>query len=407
MEHEEGGYEWLDSLLEATKEAESPVRFKLWAALYCVSACTKRKIWLNMRGLMKTYPNMYVMIIAESGLGKQFPITMATKLLRLSGVVRVVSGRNSIEAIIETIGKAITLESGNVIKFAEAGIISGEFGNLLVDNPAALRILTELYDTDALDIWENTLRKGIDRLRNVYLSMFAASNMEQLTGKISETDIKGGFISRTICVHETEVGKLNSLMNKEDDDDNMEIDYSRFAVRLKEISQLSGPMHMTNKAKEVYNEWYYPFHTTKYNDKTGFVNRVRTHILKVAMCLSLIERDDLLITEKHVIDAMELVLPIISDTLVISRQAGTSKYRSHYALIIQELIRSPAYAMTRKQLLNKNRGEFTAKDLNEAIETLVQGGSVEIVTMDEEIGYRLTKEAQEDVKRKLKEKKKK
>lgn len=402
MEHEEGGYEWLEGLLEATKEAESPVRFKVWAALYTISVVTKRKIWLNMRGLMKTYPNMYIMIIAESGLGKQFPITMATKLLRLSGVARVVSGRNSIEAVIESIGKAVTLESGNVIKFAEAGIISGEFANLLVDNTSALRILTELYDTDALDIWDNTLRKGTDRLRNVYLSMFAATNMEHFTGRVSESDIKGGFISRTICVHETEVGKLNSLMG----DDVLEVNFSKFAERLKEISKLSGPMRMTKEAQDVYDKWYYPFHNNKYNDKTGFVNRVRTHILKVGMCLSLIERDDLLITEKHIVDAMELVFPIMDDILVISRQAGASKYRSHYALIIQELIRSPLYAMKRKDLLNKHRGEFTARDLNEAIDTLVQGGSVEVVDIEEEIGYKLTKSAQEDVKKKLKEKKK-
>jgi hypothetical protein len=400
---DEGNYEWLDALLDATKESESPVRFKLWAALFCVSVAAKRRVWLNMKGLMKTYPNMYVMIIAESGLGKQFPITMATKLLRHSGVARVVSGRNSIEAIIESIGKSVTLESGNVIRFAEAGIISGEFANLLVDNTSALRILTELYDTDALDIWDNTLRKGQDRLRNVYLSMFAATNMEHFTGKVSESDIKGGFISRTICVHETEVGTLNSLMGDEEE----EINFAKYAERLKEIAQFQGPMKMSEDAKATYDKWYYPFHSERYNDKTGFVNRVRTHILKVAMCLSLIERDDLLITEKHVTDSMGLVLPIIEDTLVISKQAGTSKYRSHYALIIQELIRAPYFMMTRKDLLNKHRGEFTARDLNEAIDTLVQGGSVDVIQMDEEVGYRLTADAQEDVKRKQKVKKKK
>ena len=400
---DEGAYEWLDSLLDATKESESPIRFKLWAALFCVSVAAKRRIWLGMRGLMRTYPNMYVMIIAESGLGKQFPITMATKLLRLSGVARVVSGRNSIEAIIESIGKSVTLESGNVIRFAEAGIISGEFANLLVDNTSALRILTELYDTDALDIWDNTLRKGQDRLRNVYLSMFAATNMEHFTGKVSESDIKGGFISRTICVHETEVGTLNSLMG----DDIEEIDFSRFAIRLKEIAKLEGPMKMSKEAQDTYDKWYYPFHTARYNDKTGFVNRVRTHILKVAMCLSLIERDDLLITEKHVTDSMGLVLPIIEDTLIISKQSGANKYRSHYSIIVQELIRSPYYMIKRRDLLNKNRGEFSAKELNEAIETLVQGGSVEVIDIEEEVGYRLTQEAREDVERKKKGKKKK
>lgn len=395
----EGKYEWLASLLEATKESESPVRFKLWAALYCVGAASKRKVWLNMGGLMKTYPNLYVMIIAESGLGKQFPITMATKLLRLSGVVRVVSGRNSIEAIIESVGKAVTLESGSVIRFAEAGIISGEFANLLVDNTSALTILTELYDTDALDIWDNTLRKGQDRLRNVFLSLFAGTNMEHFTNKIQEYDMKGGFIARTICVHETEAGNLNSLM-----EDAEEIDFSMYAERLREISKFAGPMTMNKQAKTTYDAWYYPFHKMKHSDKTGFVNRVRAHILKVSMCLSLIERNDLLITEKHVADAMELVLPIMDDIGVISRQSGGSKYKSHYAIIIKALMNSPYYMVKRKELLTKYRGDFTAKDLSESVETLVQGGSVEIITIEDEVGYRLTKEAQDDIK-KRKEKK--
>jgi len=396
---EEGTYEWLDKLLNATKTSESPVRYKLWAALYAISVVTRRKVWLNMGGLMRLYPNMYIMIIGESGIGKQFPITMATKLIRLSGTARVVSGRNSIEAIIETIGKSTTLESGTVIRYAEAGIISSEFGNLLVDNTSALRILTELYDTDALDVWDNTLRKGQDKLRNVYLSMLAGTNMAHFTERVQEADINGGFISRTICIHETETSTLNSLM-----DEMEELDYSPFVERLREISKLAGPMNMTKDAKIFYDGWYYPFHKAKYSDKTGFVNRVRTHILKVAMNLSLIERNDLIITQKHIADAMDLVLPIIEDVVTISKQSGTSKYKSHYALIIQELMRNSHFEVKRRDLLNKHRGDFTAKDLTEAIDTLVQGGSVEIIRIEDDIGYRLTKESQAEIKEKMRKK---
>lgn len=391
----DNSYTWLDELLDATKESESPLRFKLWAALYAIAASTKRKVYLNMRGMWKTYPNLYVMIIAESGLGKQFPVSMVNKLLRGTGAVRVVAGRNSIEGIIETVGKAATLPSGTVIKFAEAAIISDEFANLLVDNTSAMTILTQLYDTDSLDVWDNTLRKGQDRLRNVFINLFAATNMEHFNNRIQEYDIKGGFIARTICIHETEVGTLNSLMGIGTD-----IDWSVFCKRLIEISQLSGEFTMTKDAQLLYDAWYYPFHKEKHNDKTGFVNRVRTHILKVAMCLTLIERNDLIIEEKHVHDAMDLVLPVIDDVVVISRQSGKSKYKSHYAVIIQELMRAPHHMVRRRELLNRHRGEFTAKELNESIETLIQGGNIETVTIDEELGYRLTQRAREELKQK-------
>ncbi len=378
-------YAWLEELLLATKDSESPTRFKLWAALYAVGACTKRKVYTKLK-FLTVYPNMYILLIAESGLGKQFPITMSTKLLRESGVVRIISGRNSIEAIIEVLGKAQTLENGTFIKNAEAAVISDEFANIVIDNPAALTIFTELYDTESKDIWDNTLRKGQDRLRNVYLSLLAGTNLVQFNDRVQGKDVQGGFISRTICIHETRVSHLDSLMGE----DAEEINWKSLSNRLVDISKLTGEMKILPSARKMYDAWYHGFYKNTPSDKTGFIRRLRTHIIKVSMCLSLIDSDDMVITEHHMSDAMELCIPIVDDVSEVSKQSGKSKYQSNYALIMTELLKSPEHMIKRSKLLNKHLGEFTAREFAETIETMIQGNYVEMVSIDDEVGIRLT-----------------
>lgn len=334
---------------------------------------------------MRLYPNLYVMLIAESGLGKQFPITMATKLLKESACTRPIIGRNSIESVIEVLGRGVTLESGVVIKGAEGAAISGEFANLLIDNPQALTILTQLYDTESLDEWPNTLKKGRDNLKNVFLSLLTATNMEHYNDKIQEKDIRGGFIARTMCIHEERIDVLNSLM-----EEGVDIDWSKHGKRLVEISKLEGVMKMSASARELYDSWYYPFYKNPPPDKTGFVNRVRAHIIKVSMILSLIERDDLIIDKKHVTDAMDLCFKVMEDITEVGKKSGKSKYRSQFALIMTELLKAPNYSMRRHELLNRNLNEFTGKDFNETIGTLVESKIIEHVMIGEDVGFKLT-----------------
>src|SRR6267142_3354814 len=379
-------YTALEALLEDTKDSESPVRFKLWAYLFVIGAITKRSIYYRLKGILKLYPNLYVMLIADSGFGKQFPITMATKLLRTLNITRNIIGQSSIQGIIDPLlSKVITLENGVIIRNAEGAVISSEFSNMLVTDLQALTLLTELYDTEHLDIWEKNLVRGQVRLRNVFLSFLTGTNLEHYNDKVQEKDIRGGFIARTLCIHETEIGALNSLMEEGPD-----IDWEKHCGRLREISKLAGPMSMSRDAKQLYDNWYYSFYKDPPVDKTGWVRRAREHVIKVAMCLSLIDRDDLIITKEHIADSMDFCFKVMKDVVNIAKKSGKSKYRSQYAIITMELIKAPGHMMKRQRLLNKHLGEFTWKEFAETIETLVQGGYVENVEIDGEAGIKLT-----------------
>lgn len=365
--------------MEETKDAESPDRYKLWAAIYAGSAATRRKVYLRRQNIYKLYPNLYVLIIsAESGLGKQFPIDLAKNLLNYAGITRVLAGRGSIERIIEKLGRQQTLENGTVLKNAEAALISSEFSNLLIENPAALTILTEWYDTHGGDKWENFLKKGDDHLKNVFISLLGGTNMEHFNNKIAEKDMKGGFVARCIPVYEERVTHFNSLMNDEVPD----IDWTKHSKRITEISKLEGVMVMNEEAKVYYDAWYKPFHKNLPADKTGFVKRLRDHILKVASVLVVIEKDELVMEKHHVQDAMDLCLPLLDDLEKISKQAGRSKFRSHNALIVQQLIKAPRHILTHRDVVNRNISEMTIKELQEIIQGLIEGDYIKVVQIE-------------------------
>lgn len=384
-------YPWIESIMKATEKAESPRSHIFWAILFTISSVTRRKISLKKGGVYKLYPNLFILNIADSGLRKQFPIDLANSLLTSAGCCRIISGTNSIQGIIELLAKGYTAENGTVIKDAHAALLSDEFATLLVDDSMALSTLMKLYDThagekpDGSNEWEKTLKSGKKKLRNIYITMLGATNLEQFDAKILEKDMRGGFMARTLAIVETQPSQLNSLLRGGNP-----IDYASLSKRLREINRLSGEFTMEDKAIDLFDEWYYPFFSTPRQDKTGFIKRIHDHILKVAMCLSLSQKDELVITADEIEDAMSICLPLVGSSLEMSRQTGKSKFKTQNALVIQTLTKSPNYAITRRRLIRDNMGEFTSKDLNEILETLMQGDYITEIMIEEERGYRLT-----------------
>jgi len=60
---------WLDDIVAQHSELESPLSFWMWSGLASISAVVKDQVWLN-RQIYNLYPNVYIMLHAESGLRK-------------------------------------------------------------------------------------------------------------------------------------------------------------------------------------------------------------------------------------------------------------------------------------------------------------------------------------------------
>jgi len=117
---------WLDTIVKQHSELESPLNFWRWAGIAAISAVVKDNVYLN-RQIHKLYPNIYVMLHADSGLKKGPPISMAKQLVSKVNNTRIISGRSSIQGILKEMGTGHTdKETGRVISTSTAFICSNE-----------------------------------------------------------------------------------------------------------------------------------------------------------------------------------------------------------------------------------------------------------------------------------------
>ncbi len=243
---------WLDLLMSQTQDLESPRRYFYFAGLATISAIAGRKIWLNRGGAYILYPNIYVMLVGPSGVKKGLPIKVAEKLTKELKTTRVIAGRSSIEAIIENLGHTEMDKNQNYVKSASGFIVSGEFSQSILENPQALTILTDLYDSQWKDEHTNMLKSGKSVLKEVYLTMLGASNETHLNAVIGQRDIMGGFVARTLFVNENKRGRKNSLVRAQEHN----LNYPQLLEHLKIISALQGEFNYTPDSADFYEDWY-------------------------------------------------------------------------------------------------------------------------------------------------------
>ena len=95
----------LKSWVESRRILETPVGFDLAVGISAIGACLRRNVWIDQIQF-KVYPNISVLLVGPSGIGKDTAINGVASLLQ--GNVGVIGGRTA-ETIVTTmmeIGRA-------------------------------------------------------------------------------------------------------------------------------------------------------------------------------------------------------------------------------------------------------------------------------------------------------------
>lgn len=363
---------WIGEVLEQTKEVESPPSFIYWAALSAISAITRKNVYWD-KYIYKLYPNLYVMLIADSGFRKGFPIWLAKTLVEEVDNTRVIAGRNSIESIIAKGAQVGTLESGKQISEAHMFIVTDEFITLMTSNEQAFDILTTLYDTHAHGKgWKNTLKgSGEEKLVDPYITLLGASNPTNWNAAIPQNASTGGYVARCLMIVEKTKGKCNPLMEPPA----IELNIPKLIPYLKEIAQLKGPFAKTKETVDCFKKWYEPHFAKASSDRTGTAERLHDQVLKVAMILSLSRRLTQVIELEDMEDAIDSCYSFAGNVKSLTEGQGKAKYGAQTKFFVAELIRAGAskkYTIKQKQFLRNNYGDFDHLIL-ESVVALLEG----------------------------------
>jgi len=385
--------DWLNELMSSTEEYESPRQFWYWSGLSVLSAAVKDHVWVERGGMneLNVYPNIYVMLFAKSGLRKSAPISFARRLIKSIDITRTYSGRASIEAIVQDLGKAYTTSNKKIIVDACAFVTASEFSSSLINNPQALTILTDLYDRNYNSgDWTNMMKQaGVDNLKNPTLSMLIGTNPSHLKDFVQAKDMFGGFFGRTFIIHADKKFRSSSLFGKKQV---RRPDHEALGNYLKTLHGLRGPFSNTEGAATLYDEWYQKHdlnsEVSDTEDKTGTGERTGDSVLKVAALLSLSQSTEMVIDASHIQKAIELCEPLIHTVARAASGKGKSTFGDATALILDELWKSKG-EVTRDKLLTKYYGDFDAIDLNRIIVTLEDQKAVETTRKEGIVTYKM------------------
>lgn len=408
-----GTMAWLDDIVAQHSELESPLSFWMWSGLAAISAVVKDQVWLN-RQIYNLYPNVYIMLHAESGLKKGPPISMAKQLVRAVNNTRIISGRSSIQGILKELGTAYSMPGGKVVTKSVAFICSSELSSSIVEDKVATTILTDLYDRQYnVGEWRSLLKMESFNLKDPTITMLTATNESHAEDFFTRKDVSGGYFARTFIIYESQRNRPNSLLAPLVNPPN----YSISADYLKELAKLQGPFqplavlekdgpYKHEKLKEnrrvyftdagiAYDNWYDTFlqeiDVQQVRDETGTLNRFPDSVLKVAMLISLSRQPELVIDEKSMNEAIQLCERLVGNirrtTLGKSKIDDSNTTRKTMA--IQELMRRDDHAISRLQLNKKFWMQGNSNEWDEVMLSLEAAGMIKIESVGNQIIYRM------------------
>lgn len=371
---------WIDSLIHECSHVETPESWLYWSFLTCISAAAGNNYHLTtLRGDLIYKPNLYVMLLGDSGLGKGFPINRAKLLVTKANVTRVIAGRSSIQAIVQELSRTKTVEGKSPIDDSRGFIVNGELSTAIIQDPDSLTILTDLYDGHYNPEWTNLLKgDGAEKLKNPYITALFGSSPAHFYDSIPQANIEGGYIGRNLIIYEEKRSQDVDLLDTVEPDSPEWVKFDdhlvpKYVPHLAMIASKKGQLKPNDDARKLFNTWRRKWRGAQTYDKTGFLNRVPDHVLKVAMCLTLADWDfNGEITKLSMEDAIMRVTNLVYSNKRTTEGRGPDPMATTTKAVLDLLLAAENQCLTRKKLLHKGYGVFNSFTLDQMIENLLE-----------------------------------
>lgn len=373
---------WIEDLISEHQVVETPVSFIYWSLMFVISSAAANQYTLRtLSGRVTYHPNLYIMLLADSGIGKGYPINLAKRILQEADITRVIAGRSSIQAIIKEGATTRSVAGKAVITDSRMAIINGELSAAIIGDPQALEILTDLFDRNYQEKgWVNLLKgDGAEKLKDPYVSCLFGSSPAHFYNVIPQHNIEGGYVARNLIVYEEKRARnLDLLDGKEEslgDDWFTSCVIPKFVPHIIKIATNKARLVTDDNARNLFNVWRRDWREKqlKLNDKTGFANRLPDHVIKVAMCLCLARYDNnSIITEEDIVQSIEKVSALTYANQKATEGTGLDVLAAQTKKVVNHLISAKDNQLLRRELLILGYGDFSPDILDKIIDSLLE-----------------------------------
>ena len=319
---------FIEAFCDYTTLMGAPTKFFQWSAVAGIAACLERRTWVVYNGSQIIYPNMYIMLIAESGIANKSTATQPIiGMLKEIPSIYFLSTQMSTASLIsqfQTAGVEKRFEHLGE-KFCNSSLFSysSEAATTIGDNKALGDIqvlLTDFYDCGTPNIWtnagswsKNLVSTGTQTIYNPCLNILYCSTPTWLLKSIGRQGIAGGFASRFIFVNQFERHQAN-LEWLEDDEITSDSKHmrSKLIADLTQMTRLRGTYKVGKGFKDVYNKLLKERNqkVDQGGDMQSYYSRKMWHLLKMSQILTANETNEMIIKPETLEKANEMLVAV-------------------------------------------------------------------------------------------------
>lgn len=360
-----------------TYPSPSPEIFHKFTALSTVAGALRRKVWIEVPDIYRLYPNMYNILIGPPGAMKGSAMRLGQRMLtQLPGFDYSVDSVSR-EKLIDDMRAA--LKHGD----SAVTIYSSEFSSMFsTSGPEMATFLTDIYESP--EKWSHrTKSQQVTIITNACLNLQACTQPETMAKALPIHSIGLGLTSRIVYVF-AEVPRERDWRQTTKDPQQEQIRQA-LINDLQVMTTLNGEYQLAKDADAFYNSWYRPFmqnqsSATKDDRLRPYYSRRHTHILKIAMALSAMRRDQLLITLKEIEDAMALLVEVEQVMSFAFSGFGMSLTAAPMAKII-EILSARGEPIEYGQLFEYLKRDVRRMEFDECIETLTVTNAIKKINV--------------------------
>lgn len=305
--------DWINAYTAHMRAKGVPEIYARWTAISIIGGAMEQKVW-HENNIGRLYPNTYVIIIGESGVGKTINTNDAR--LRWSALSRT-AGHSVAPSSLTAASLIDALEDAHrVVKHDE---LPAEGFNSLLLPVNELPVLMSKYDEELLanmtDLYDCHCfvqrRRGGDLfidVENPQLHMLAAIPPTVLSSILPESAWESGFVSRLLFIYSSERRRRSMFGRAVSSDTKAKERDNALASDLRQIAKLVGRVEPAPEMAEAFDAWALeggcapePSHPKL----TTYCTRRDTHLMKICMAVCASEGNDLRITHEHFIRALD------------------------------------------------------------------------------------------------------
>lgn len=370
--------DWISGYLKYTENTEPCQLYRLWTAISVVASAMQRKCFTDW-GMLRFYPNLYIVLVGPSGSRKGTAMEPGRRFLTTLGM-SLAADATTKQALIKRLKQSsfTTVDrNGKVILHSSLTIFSEELTVFI--GYKNLELMTDLCNWwDCLDRWTyETKHQGTDEVVGVWVNLLGATTPELLRSALPAEVIGSGLTARIIFVYADKRGKVVPYPFVSDE---CRIVYDDLLHDLEIIHMLNGRMKFTENFMSFWEKWYIQHDRDpgiKDQRLAGYMRRKPAHLFKLSMIMSASRSNEMVLR----VQDLKRAEKILRTTEALMPNAFGGMGDSPISNLVHDLMKTIALegTVTKSDLMRRYIRDADSWTLGRALKVLEEAGYIKVM----------------------------